>query len=264
MPTCRHVVFPVAPTARPLGRYRASQAMGERQSTSLKSSAPRLWRSSAAKLRMATKTASAARTITIFLIGLGAVMNRVSMSMRADRLGCAGTFRSVKIPPTWGFFSAGRVPAAPGMPTNSAPAPPASAQVCSLLQAPAATAERCATAATVSRNATTITSLSARTKSPFLPVSTPPLGRVETTNPPAAGKVAIAEQGMEMSSARGAPDTSGAVIWVTCPAGPSEVPCGHRTVAVVCFTGSNGTTTHSSRPTNPATTAISRGIRCDR
>jgi len=36
---------------------------------------------------------------------------------------------------------------------------------------------------------------------------------------------------------------------------------------VVCFTGSTGTTTHSSRPTNPANptkTAINRGIRCDR
>ncbi len=139
-------------------------------------------------------------------------MNRVSMSMRADSPGCAGTFRSVKIPPTCGFFSEGRFPAAPGMPTKSAPATPTSAQVCSTLQAPAATAERCATAATESRNATTITSLLARTKSPPLPASTPPVGRVESTNPPSGGKVAIAEQGMEMSSARGAPDTSGAVI----------------------------------------------------
>ena len=164
-------------------------------------------------------------------MAVGAVMNRVSMSMRADSPGCAGTFRSVKIPPTWGFFSAGSTAGAPGMPTKSAPAPPASAQMCSTLQAPAATAERGATAATVSRNATTTTSLSARTNSPFLPVSTPPVGSVETTRPPLAGRVAIAEQGMEMSSARGAPDTSGAVTWVMCP---SAVPCGHRTVAVVC------------------------------
>jgi len=42
--------------------------------------------------------------------------------------------------------------------------------------------------------------------------------------------VAIAEHGTEMSSTRGAPDTSGAVIWVTCP---SAVPWGHKTVAVV-------------------------------
>ena len=97
------------------------------------------------------------------------------------------------------------------MPTKSAPAPPASAQVCNTVQAPAATAERCATAATESRKATTIVSLLPRTKRPFLPASTPLVGRVETTNPPSAGKVAIAEQGMEMSSARGAPDTSGAV-----------------------------------------------------
>ena len=147
------------------------------------------------------------------------------------------------------------------MPTKSAPATPASAHMCSTLQAPAATAERCATAATVSRNATTTTSLSARTKRPFLPVSTPPTGRVETTNPPLGGNVAIAGHGMEMSSARGAPDTSGAVIWVTCP---SAVPWGHRTVAVVCFTGSNGTVRHSSRPARLATTAINRGMRCDR
>jgi len=41
-------------------------------------------------------------------------------------------------------------------------------------------------------------------------------------------------------------------------------PCGHRMVAVVCFTGSKGTTAHNSRPAIPATTAISLGIRCDR
>jgi len=195
------------------------------------------------------------------LRAVGAVMNRVSMSTRADNPGWAGTFRSVKIPPTWGFFSEGSIPAAPGMPTNSAPAAPASAQACNTLQAPPATAGRGAAAATVSRNATTTRSLSARTNSPFLPASIPPAGRVETTRPPPAGRVAIAAHGMEMSNARGAPDTRGAVIWVTCP---SLVPCGHSTVAVVCFTGSNGTSAHNSRPTSPAMMATTRGIRCER
>ncbi len=188
-------------------------------------------------------------------------MNRVSMSTRAESPGCAGTFRSVKMPPTCGFFSAGSVPAAPGMPTKSAPAPPASAQACRTVQAPAATAARCATAATVSRNATTITVLSARTNRPFLPVSTPPDGRVETTRPPSAGSVAIAGHGMEMSSERGAPDTSGAVTWVTWP---STLPCGHSTVAVVCLTGASGTTRHSSSPRSPATIATTLAVRCDR
>jgi hypothetical protein len=242
----------------PCGRYRDSQPIGDRQLTSV---LPRLCRSSTDSAMMATKTASTPSAIPSFLMAVGAVMNRVSISTRADSPGCAGTFRSVKIPPTWGFFSAGSTPEAPGMPTKSAPAAPASAQMCSTLQAPAATAERGATVATVSRKATTTTSLSARTNSPFLPGSTPPVGSVETTKPPLAGRVAIAGQGMEMSNARGAPDTSGAVTWVTCP---STLPCGHRTVAVVWRTGSNGTATHSSRPTNPATTAINRGVRCDR
>ena len=44
----------------------------------------------------------------------GAVMNRVSMSMRADSPGWAGTFRSVKIPPTCGFFSDGEGPGGAG------------------------------------------------------------------------------------------------------------------------------------------------------
>ena len=228
-------------------------------------SAPRLRRSNAASARMAVRTARAPTAITTFLIAVGAVMNRVSISTRADNPGWDGTFKSVKMPPTCGFFSAGSIPAAPGMPTKSAPAPPASAQVCSTLQAPAATAERCATAATVSRKATTITVLSARTNNPFLPASTPPDGRVETTRPPSAGRVAIAEHGMEMSSARGAPDTSGAVIWVTCP---SALPWGHSTVAVVCFTGAKGTIAHSSRPRSPATIATTLatafGVRRDR
>ena len=72
------------------------------------------------------------------------------------------------MPPTCGFFSGASVPAAPGIPTNSAPATPASAQMCSTLQAPEPTAERAATAATESRNATTTASLLARTNSPLL------------------------------------------------------------------------------------------------
>ena len=144
-------------------------------------------------------------------------MNRVSTSMRADNPGCAATFRSVKIPPTAGFFSGASVPVAPGIPTKSAPAPPASAQMCSVLQLPAATAERGAAAATESRNATTTVSLLARTNSPFLPVSKPFDRQRRHHQAASAGSVAIAPHGMEMSSARGAPETSGAVMSVTCP-----------------------------------------------
>ena len=209
IPTRRHELH------RARGRYRESQAIGDRQLTSVPP--PRLRRSSAAIAMTAVRTARAPTAMASCLRAVGAVMNRVSMSTRADSPGWAGTFRSVKIPPTWGFFSEGSIPEAPGMPTNSAPAAPASAQACSTLQAPPATAGRGAAAATVSRNATTTRSLSARTNSPFLPASVPPVGRVETTKPPLAGRVAIAAHGMEMSSARGAPDTRGAVIWVTCP-----------------------------------------------
>ena len=41
-------------------------------------------------------------------------MNRVSTSTRADSPGCAGTARSVKIPPTAGFFSAASVAGSAG------------------------------------------------------------------------------------------------------------------------------------------------------
>jgi hypothetical protein len=90
----------------------------------------------------------------------------------------------------------------------------------------------------------------------------PPDGRVDSTRPPSAGKVAIAAQGMEISSARGAPETSGEVIWVTLPS--AVLAWGHRMVEVVCFTGSNGTTAHNNKPRMPATVATNRGIRCDR
>ncbi len=162
---------------------------------------------------------------------VGDVMKRVSTSMRADSPGCAATSRSVNTPAIWGFFSAARVPVAPGMPTKSAPAPPTSAQMCSVLQAPAATAGRGATAATESRNATTTTSVLARTKRPLRLASMPPGGTVENTRPPAAGRVAIARHGIETSSACGAPDTSGAVIALTIPSGPGA--CGQTMVAVV-------------------------------
>ena len=50
------------------------------------------------------------------------------------------------------------VPEAPGMPTKSAPTAPGFAQMCSSRQAPELTAARGATAATLSRTATTTTS----------------------------------------------------------------------------------------------------------
>ena len=73
------------------------------------------------------------------------------------------------------------------------------------------------------------------------------------------GSVAIAVHGIEMSSARGAPDIRGAVMSVTWP---SLRPCGHKMVDVVCLTGSSGTSAHSRAPTIPATTATSRASRC--
>ncbi len=95
-------------------------------------------RSRTASATIAVSTDSPPRASTARLSIVGETMNRVSTSMRADNPGCAGTFRSVKIPPTCGFFSGASVPAAPGIPTKSAPATRVSAQMCSTLQAPAA------------------------------------------------------------------------------------------------------------------------------
>ncbi len=201
-------------------------------------------------------------TITARFNSVGDVMNRVSMSTRAARPSRGGTFRSVNNPATCGFFSTGSVPAAPGMPTKSAPTPPTLAQMCSTLQAPPATAVLGATAATESRNATTTASALARTNNPYLLASVPAAGIVENTRPPERGSVATAVQGIVTSSASGAPDTSGAVTSDTFPSVPG--PCGHRIVAVVCLTGSSGTSPHNTMPASPATTAISRAMRCAR
>ena len=45
-------------------------------------------------------TDSTPSTITASFSAVGVVMNRVSMSMRADSPGCAATFKSVKTPAT--------------------------------------------------------------------------------------------------------------------------------------------------------------------
>ena len=127
--------------------------------------------------------------------------------------------------------------------------------MCSALQPPAATAARWATAATESRNATNTTSVVARTNRPPFVASLASRGTVESTRPPSAGSVAMAWQGIEMSRASGAPDTSGAVMSETMPSGPGA--WGQRMVAVVCLTGSSGTRAHSSTPAMPATTAMS-------
>ena len=215
-----------------------------------------LRRSSTAIATIEAITHATPSTITASLRGVGEVMKRVSMSMRPDRPACAATFRSVKTPATCGFFSAERVPAAPGMPMKSAPTSPGLAHRCSVLHAPDSTAGRGATAATSSRTATTTTSSVARTNRPLRLASIPLDGTVDTTSPPAGGSVAIAWHGIERSRANGAPDTSGAVMSVISPSGPEA--CGHRMVAVVCWTGSSGTSPHSSSPAMPATTAIRR------
>ena len=111
------------------------------------------------------------------------------------------------------------MPAAPGIPTKSAPTCPTSAQMCSALQPPADTAARWATAATESRNATNTTSRDARTNRPPF-VASLSRGTVDNTKPPSAGSVAMAWHGIVMSRASGAPDTSGAVMSETMPSGP--------------------------------------------
>ena len=85
--------------------------------------------------------------------------------------------------------------------------------------------------------------------------SRPPIRR-------SAGRVAIAEQGMEMSSARGAPDTSGAVTWLTCPSALCLAATGWSPWSVA--PEATGTRRTTADPTIPATTATNRGIRCDR
>ena len=159
-------------------------------------------------------------TMIAVLIAVGVLMKRVSTSIRADSPGCAPTFNSVKIPVTCGFLSGVRVPVAPGMPMKSAPTLPGLAHARSVLHAPEATAARGATAATLYRNATKTDSVVARMKRPLRAASIPSAGFVANTSPPAAGKVAIAEQGIETSSASGAPETSGAVMSPTVPPGP--------------------------------------------
>jgi hypothetical protein len=206
-------------------------------------------------------THSTPATMTASLSGDGLVMNRVSTSMRADSPGWAGTFRSVNTPVTWGFLSGDRVPAAPGIPTKSPPTAPGLAHTRISLQAPEATAVRGATAATVSRKATTTESALARTNSPLRAASIPSAGLVDNTTPPAGGRVEMVEHGMDTSRAAGAPETSGAVMSPTVPS--AAVPCGHRTVAVVWLTGSSGVSPHSTIPASPARTATSRAIRVE-
>ena len=146
---------------------------------------------------------------------------------------------------------------------KSAPTPPALAQTCSVLQAAPpdwpVTAALGATAATESRKATTTVLALAVTNSPLRVASMPAGGMVEKTRPPAAGSAAIVRQGIETSMACGAPDTSGAVTSLISPPAPGA--CGHTMVAVVCLTGSSGTSPHSTTPAMPATTAISRAMR---
>ncbi len=144
---------------------------------------------------------------------------------------------------------------APGIPTKSAPTCPTLAQMCSTLHLPAATAGRGAAAATESRNATNTASVVARTNSAPLVASLASFGTVDSTRPPSAGSVLTAWQGIEMSRACGAPDTSGAVMSETMPSAPGA--WGQLMVAVVCLTGSRGTSAHSTTPAMPATTATS-------
>ena len=209
-------------------------------------------------------THSTPATMTASLSGVGLVMKRVSTVMRADRAEPhvagpgVGSLRSVKIPVTWGFLSGGSVPVAPGMPTNSAPAPPGLAQTLIVLHVPEATAARGATAATVSRKATTTESLLARTNSPLREASIPSAGLVENATPPPGGRVAMARQGIDASRASGAPETSGAVRFPTVPPGPGA--CGQRMVAVVWVTGSSGVSAHRTIPARPARTATRRAI----
>ena len=79
-----------------------------------------------------------------------------------------------------------------------------------------------------------------------------------------------------MSAAGGASALAAVEAELSCPLcmrvffDPLALPCGHTMVAVVCFTGASGASTHSSTPSSPAMTATRRatalggGTRVDR
>ena len=116
-------------------------------------------RSSTASAAIDAITHSTPSTITASFRVVGDVMNRVSTSIVAlSPAVSGGTSSSVNTPVTCGRFSGASVPVAPGMPMKSAPTWPTSAHSRSALHAPASTSARGATAATVSRNATTTVS----------------------------------------------------------------------------------------------------------
>ncbi|SHQ00748.1 Uncharacterised protein [Mycobacteroides abscessus subsp. bolletii] len=255
--TCQSRSVPTTPTsATPLVSSAARSGRPRRFRRSLRRChfIGRPFRSSTARAPIASATELSPRTRAANLSEVGSQIKRVSMTTCADNPGVSATFKSVKSPVTWGLYSTGRVPVAPGIPTKVALAPPALAHISKELQAPDSTAARGAVAAALSRKATITRSEVARTNNACLLALKPPSGIVDRTTPPSLGSVAIARHGMCASKDNGAPATSGAVIPAMFPS--AVAPWGQLTRAVDCRTGSNGTSPHNSNPKPAMTSAI--------
>ena len=216
-------------------------------------------RSSTASATIDASTQMTPSTITPSFSAVGVVMNRVSTSMRADRPGWAATLQfgehAGDLRLLLGGQRAGGAGDADEVGANPADVGP------DVQRAAGAGGDR----RPGRHRGDGVTERDddgvgvGGTNSPLRVASMPPGGMVEKTRPPAAGRVAIVRQGMDTSRACGAPDTSGAVTSVIRPSGPAA--CGHRMVAVVCLTGSSGTSPHSTTPAMPATTAMRRAMR---
>ena len=119
--TCHSSSVPTTPTsasqvARPTRQNRRHASRKRRLDSRLISPPERLRRYSTASATIEAITHATPSTITPSLSGVGEVMKRVSMSMRADSPACAATFRSVNTPATWGFFSGETTPGGAGNP----------------------------------------------------------------------------------------------------------------------------------------------------
>ena len=190
---------------------------------------------------------------------VGVVMNRVSMSTRADSPGSAPTFRSVNSPATWGFLSGGSVPEAPGMPTKSAPTRTGVGPDVQLAAGPGVdggtrghrgdgVAERDDDDVGVGANEQPV---AARVD---------PGGRNGREHQAAGGRQG--RHGLagdrHVEGPWSARHQRGGDV-ADEPVGAE--PCGQAMVAVVCLTGSNGTSAHSTIPAIPARTATRRAMR---
>ena len=189
-------------------------------------------------------------------------MNRVSMSTRADSPDCGGTFRSREQAGDLRLLLDRQRAGGPGDADEvGADAADVGPDVQHAAGAAADRGPRRDRGHRVAERDDDGVGVGAN-EQPVLAGVVPAAGMVENTRPPELGRVATAVHGIVTSSASGAPDTSGAVTSETLPSAPG--PCGHRIVAVVCFTGSSGTSPHSTIPASPATAATNRAMRCAR